>query len=117
MAIIKIEGIKVFAYHGDLPEEAKLGGQFIVNVLVTADTEKSEQTDDLKDTVDYVTIIDVVKKQMSIRSNMIEHVAKRIVNEILLLNKVKQVKIELEKIQPAINASFDKISVITQGSN
>ena len=117
MGLITIEGIRVFAYHGHLPEEATLGGHFIVNVWVTADTTEVEKTDDLNDTVDYVKIIEIVKKQMAIRADMIEVPAKRIADEILVLNKVKKVKVEVEKIQPSINATFDKISVTSQGEN
>jgi dihydroneopterin aldolase len=117
MGLITVEGIRVFAHHGHLPEEAVLGGHFIVNVLVEADTTEVEKTDDLNDTVDYVKIIEIVKQQMSIRSNMIEHPAKRIVDAILPLNKVQKVTVEVEKIQPPIDATFDKISVTTEGSN
>ena len=117
MGLITVEGIRVFSHHGHLPEEAKLGGHFIVNVWVNADTLEVEKTDDLKDTVDYVKIIDIVKEQMAIRANMIEVPAKRIVDAILLLQKVKKVKVEVEKIQPPIDATFDKISVTTQGEN
>ena len=62
MGVITIEGIKVYAYHGHLPEEAILGGHFIVNVCVTADTSLVEESDDLTDTVDYVKIINIVKQ-------------------------------------------------------
>ena len=117
MGLITVEGIRVFAFHGHLPEEAVLGGHFIVNVWVEADTTEVEKTDDLNDTVDYVKIIEIVKQQMSIRSNMIEHPAKRIVDAILTLNKVQKVTVEMEKIQPPIDAAFDKISVTTEGSN
>ena len=54
---------------------------------------------------------------MAIRSNMIENPAKRIVDTILPLNKVQKVTVEVEKIQPPIDASFDKISVTSQGEN
>ena len=117
MGLITVEGIRVFAYHGHLPEEAVLGGHFIVNVWVTVDTSEVEKTDDLNDTVDYVKIIEVVREQMAIRADMIEVPAKRIVDAILLLNKVQKVKVELEKIQPPIDATFDKISVTTEGVN
>ena len=117
MGLITVEGIKVFAYHGHLPEEAILGGHFIINVWVTTDTEEVEKTDDLNHTVDYVRIIELVKEQMAIRSNMIEHPAKRIVDAILPLNKVQKVKVEVEKIQPPIDAVFNKISVTTEGEN
>jgi dihydroneopterin aldolase len=117
MGLITIEGIRVFAYHGHLPEEAILGAHFMVSVWVTTDTEEVEKTDDLNHTVDYVRIIELVKEQMAIRSNMIECPAKRIVDVILLLHKVQKVKVEVEKIQPPIDAAFDKISVTTEGAN
>ena len=117
MGLITVEGIRVFAYHGHLPEEAVLGGHFIINVWVEADTSEVEKTDDLNHTVDYVKIITIVKEQMAIRSNMIEQSAKRIVDAILPLNKVKKVTVELEKVLPPIDATFDKISVTSEGEN
>ncbi len=117
MGLITVEGIRVFAYHGHLPEEAVLGGHFIVNVWVEADTSEVEKTDRLNDTVDYVRIIEIVKEQMAIRAKMIEVPAKRIVYAILPLNKVQKVKVQVEKIQPPIDATFDKISVTTEGEN
>ena len=117
MGLITVEGIRVFAYHGHLPEEAVLGGHFIINVWVTADTSKVEKTDDLSDTVDYVKVIEIVKQQMAIRSDMIERPARRIVDAILPLNKVQKVIVEVEKIQPPIDATFDKISVTMEGEN
>ena len=117
MGLIITEGSKVFAYHGHLPEEAKLGGHFIVNVSVTVDTSLVEKTDDLNDTVNYVKIIEIVKEKMAIRANMIEVPSKRIVDAILSLNKVQKVKVEVEKILPPIDAFFDKISVVSEGEN
>ena len=117
MGLISVEGIRVFAYHGHLPEEAVLGGHFIVNVWVEAETSFVEKSDDLNDTVDYVKIIAIVNKEMAIRADMIEVTAKRIVDAILPLNKVQKVTVEVEKIQPPIDATFDKISVTSQGEN
>lgn len=117
MGLITVEGIRVFAHHGHLPEEAVLGGHFIVNVWVDSDTSEVEKTDDLNDTVDYVKIIEIVKQKMAVRSDMIEVPAKRIVDEILALNKVQEVTVEVEKVLPPIDAAFDKISVTAKGSN
>lgn len=117
MGLITVKGIRVFAYHGHLPEEAVLGGHFIVNVWAEADTTEVEKTDDLNDTVDYVKIIEIAKVQMEIRSNMIEHPAKRIAEAILQIDKVQKVKVEVEKISPPIDADFDKISVMIEVEN
>ena len=42
MSLITVEGIRVYAYHGHLPEEASLGGHFIINVWVETDTSQVE---------------------------------------------------------------------------
>ena len=117
MGLITVEGIRVFGYHGHLSEEAVLGGHFVINVWVEVDTSEVEKTDDLNHTVDYVKIIDIVKEQMVIRADMIEVPAKRIVDAILPLNKVQKVTVEVEKVLPPIDASFDKISVTSQAEN
>jgi len=117
MGLITVEGIRIFAHHGHLPEEAVLGGHFIVNVWVEADTAEVEKTDDLNDTVDYVKIIAIVKEQMAIRADMIEVPAKRIVEAVLPLHKVQKVTVEVEKVLPPIDATFDKISVTAEGEN
>ena len=109
--INKVEGIKIYSYHGHLPEEAILGGHFIVNVNVNADTSKVEISDDLDDTVDYVKIIEIVKEEMSIRSSMIEHPAARIADKILLQKYVIDVQVEVEKLNVPIAEIFNKISV------
>lgn len=117
MGLITVDGIRIFAHHGHLPEEAILGGHFIVNVWVEADTSFVEKSDDLNDTVDYVKIIEIVKEEMAIRAEMMETVAKRIVDAILFLKKVKKVQVEVEKSSPPIDAAFDKISVTIKGEN
>ena len=117
MGLITVEGIRVYAYHGHLQEEKKLGGHFIVNVWVHVDTLLVEKTDDLNDTVDYVQIIEIVKRQMAIGANMIEVPAKRIADAILQLKKAQKVKVEVEKTQPPIEAAFDKISVTYMAEN
>lgn len=117
MALISVEGIRVFSYHGHLPEEAILGGHFSVNVWVQLDSSQVEKSDDLNDTVDYVQITEIVIKQMSIRADMIEVPAKRIVDQILRLKKVQKVKVEVEKNKSPINVMFDKISVTAEGEN
>ena len=54
---------------------------------------------------------------MAIRSKMIECPARRIVSSILSLRKVQKVKVEVVKIQPPVDATFDKISVTAEGKN
>ena len=80
MGIIQVNNIKLYAYHGCLEEEAKIGSWYRVAVEVKADLKKSAKTDNLKDTVDYVHLNLIVKEEMAIRSKLLEEVAQRILN-------------------------------------
>ena len=53
MGFVKVENIRVFAYHGCLPEETIIGSNYRVDLTVKADLKNASLSDDLKDTVDY----------------------------------------------------------------
>ena len=61
----------------------KIGSNYLVNLVVHADLSMSCKSDELKDTVDYVALLDIVKNQMKMRSNLLENVADRVVNKII----------------------------------
>ncbi len=110
---ILVEGIHLFGYHGCLDEEGKIGTDYRVNVCVWGDLAKAAETDNLGDTLDYVVINRVVKEEMKIRSKLIEHVAKRILDRIFAeMPKVEKAEIKLTKLRPPINGDVDGVSVI-----
>ena len=111
--IIKINKIKLYAYHGCLPEEALIGGNYEVNVVLHTDFMEAAQTDDLSKTIDYVLVNQIVKEEMAIRSKLIEHVTKRIHDN--LLNKFKSIstlQVKVTKLNPPMNGDVEKVSVI-----
>ena len=98
MGIIKVENIRVYAYHGCLEEEAKIGSDYRVDIEVKANLKASSVSDKLKDTVDYVHLNLIVKQEMAIRSELLEHVAKRIIDRVLLeIPMVQKVKAAVSK--------------------
>ena len=112
MGIISIEGVKLYAYHGCLEEEAIIGGNYIVDVLLETDMEKASTSDELDQTIDYVTVYELVKVQMAIRSKLIEHVAKRILEEIKKEFKtLNRVEVKVSKLNPPMNGNVEKVSV------
>ncbi|MBK8498980.1 MAG: dihydroneopterin aldolase [Flavobacteriales bacterium] len=80
MGVIAVNGIRVYAYHGCLPEEARIGGQYRVDIKVNGDFATAELTDELKDTIDYGRMTAIVTEEMSCRSKLVEHVARRILD-------------------------------------
>ena len=93
-------------------EEEKIGGDYIVNLTVKADLSLSSVTDKLEDTVDYVSLLAIVKKQMSIRSKLLENVVDRIINQVFNdLPKVSQVTVSVSKRNPPIGGSVEEVCV------
>jgi len=80
MGVIEVTGIRVFAHHGCLPEEEAIGGHYRVDVRVEGDLTSAERTDELDQTVDYGRVAAIVRDQMAVRSRLIEHVARRILD-------------------------------------
>ena len=113
MGIVKVKNIRVYAYHGCMVEEGKIGSEYRVDVSVKANLTPSANSDDLKDTVDYVHLNKIVKEEMAIRAKLLEHVAlrmmKRIFKEIPLVDKAK---VGVSKINPPIGGNVALVSVI-----
>lgn len=113
MGIIKVNNIRLYAFHGCLEEEAKIGSEYKVDVTVKADLKKSAKSDELEDTVDYVHLTHVVKEEMAIRSKLLEEVAQRILTR--LFNELKMIRkatVSVAKINPPIGGNVEEVVII-----
>jgi dihydroneopterin aldolase len=112
MQIIEVKGIKCYAYHGCMDEEAKIGTEYLTDVAVLCDFSKAARLDDLSETVDYVTISRIVKKEMEIRSKLIETVLQRIINSVKqILPKDSKLNVTVIKRNPPIGIDVPSVSV------
>lgn len=113
MGIIKVNNIKLYAFHGCLDEEAKIGSEYRVDVTVKANLRKSAKTDELADTVDYVHLNHIVKEEMAIRSKLLEEVAQRILDRFFKeLRMVKKATVSVSKINPPIGGNVEEVVII-----
>ncbi len=113
MGIIKVENIKVYAFHGCLAEEGRIGSEYSVDVLVRANLQKSAKTDELQDTVDYVLINTIVFEEMAKRSKLLETVAKRIVDRIFSESSlVTHTEVAVSKLNPPIGGDVEKVTIL-----
>jgi len=113
MGKVKINNIRVYAHHGCLSEEGIVGSEYTVDVTLSADLSRASVSDELSDTVDYVHIHQVVKEEMKIASKLLEHVAKRIIDRILIeIEMVDTVKVFVSKINPPIGGDVEKVTVV-----
>lgn len=110
---IIIEGINLYAYHGCLEEEAKIGANYMVDVMMETDFTDAAKSDDLNKTIDYVVVFNIVKTQMATRSKLIESVGQRIVDELKKeFNTLKKVEVKISKLNPPMNGNVEKVSIV-----
>ncbi len=112
MGIIKLNNIKVYAYHGCLVEEGQIGSDYRVDLKVEADLTEAAITDKLSDTVDYVHLNKIVKEEMAIRSKLLEQVCKRILDRSFKeISQINKAKVKVSKVNPPIGGDVATVSV------
>ena len=109
---VKVENLKIYAFHGCMNEEKVIGSDYVVNITAICFVNKEVFHDVINGTVDYVDLARIAKQEMSIRAKLLEVVVKRIIDrsfeEITVLNKIS---VTVSKINPPINADVEAVSV------
>ena len=112
MGVIKVSGIKLYAHHGCHPEEEIIGGWYEVDIEAEADIFSAVKSDKLLDTIDYSLINDIVRREMNIRSKLVEHVAGRIADSLLKeISRIEEVKVKVSKLNPPVSGEVERFSV------
>jgi len=112
MSRIILENMEFQAHHGVLEHEKTLGNTFLVSLVIELNTEKAGKSDNLEDTVNYALIYNTVRKQMEIPSNLIEHAAHRIADQIMnQFVRVLSLRLRLTKLNPPLGGKVEKVSI------
>ena len=89
-----------------------IGGEYLVNAIVEIDTSQAEQNDLLKSTVDYVSVYNVLKKEMSIPSKLLEVVLERIIEGIKKIDdNIDSVDVSIKNLSPPIGGNVDSVEL------
>ena len=72
---IFLRNVRFHAFHGVLPQERQVGGDFLLTLQVGYPFAKAMESDDVADTLNYATLFDLAKREMDIPSQLLEHVA------------------------------------------
>jgi dihydroneopterin aldolase len=112
MGIIEIEGMRFYAYHGHFEAERVVGNEFQVDVQLETDCEPAAASDNLEDALNYQAVYDLIKREMQLKSQLLEHVAGRILDA--LFNEfpsIQKAKIKVSKLNPPMGGQIEKASV------
>jgi 7,8-dihydroneopterin aldolase/epimerase/oxygenase len=109
---VEVRGLRVFAYHGVLPEERRLGQEFVLDVRLRCRPSPAADTDDVADAVDYSAVCDrVVEVVRGGPFNLIETVAARVADDLLARFAVESATVRVAKPAAPIAHPFDEVAV------
>jgi len=104
-AYILLEELHFHAFHGVMPQEGKVGGDFLLTLRLGYDITKAIQTDRVEDTLNYAEVYAVVKEEMEKPSALLEHVAGRIADALAArFPQVTTIDLALVKKNPPMGA-------------
>jgi dihydroneopterin aldolase len=112
MSTISIEKMEFYAYHGCFKEEQIIGTRFLLDLYIETDTTEAEKSDKLEDTVNYQEVYLLVKKEMEIKSKLLEHVGRRILDRLKeRFPEVGTASLKISKMNPPLGGKMENVSL------
>jgi len=103
--VIRLEDIRIRANHGVYDFERQNGNDFRVDVSLELPDVVGIETDRLEDTINYQFVYDVVKREMQVHSDLLEHVAGRIKKSLQqMFPEVNHISVSVSKLHPMLDA-------------
>ncbi|HMM21542.1 MAG TPA: dihydroneopterin aldolase [Selenomonadales bacterium] len=107
---IFLKNMMFYGFHGVYEHERELGQRFYVDVELTMDVTKAAQTDDVRDTIDYLNVYEHTKAVVENKKfNLLEALAGHIADG-LLSPGISQVVVRVRKHVP-IPGQIDFVQV------
>lgn len=112
LRLIRLNNIRIHAFHGAIPTENIVGADYLVNVEVKADWGEAAKHDDLTKTINYAEINDIVRDEMHKQRILIETVAESIVDRILQsFALVEEAEVSVAKLNPPMVGQIESAEV------
>ena len=111
MLSIHLHNLRFFAHHGIYEEEKILGNEFEVNITVKH-SPKRLPVKYLSDTIDYISVYELVKKRMSVHTALLETLATDIARQILEnFSLAEAVSVSIKKLHPPVTQLLGSVGV------
>ncbi len=115
---ISLNDVRLYAFHGVLPQERKTGAWYRVTLEVDYPFSPAMASDDIADTASYAGMLDIIKREMAVPSRLLEHVAGRILSalfETFPLSAGAEIKIVKEN--PPVGCDTGGACVLLRAKN
>lgn len=106
-SVVFIDKLRLYAFHGVMPQERRVGGWFVVSLRVHYNNmENVLDSDDVGDTLNYAELCELIRQEMAQPSCLLEHVAGRIARTVFSrFPRVLSLHISVTKDNPPMGAN------------
>jgi 7,8-dihydroneopterin aldolase/epimerase/oxygenase len=110
-----IEGLEVYGHHGVGQEEKVLGQRLLYDVRLTMDACRAAQTDEVRDTVDYTEVLDVIVEVATVKSySLLERLAQATAEAILEKFPIDEVWVQVTKPHPPVECALASVGAAVE---
>ncbi len=107
-----LRNMHFYAYHGVMPHEKIVGGDYRVTLHLEADLSPACGSDELGDTLNYAHLYELVKSEMETPSRLIEHLAGRIRSKIREhYPQIASLTVTVAKLHPPISGMMEAAEI------
>ena len=111
---LAVHGIVCFAHHGVFDFERREGQRFVIDLVLGYDSGPAAASDDLRDTVDYGSLVAAVKAAVEKDPvDLVETLAQRISEVCLEHDRVDWARVTVHKPDAPIEATFTDVALTT----
>jgi dihydroneopterin aldolase len=109
---LTVRGVECWGYHGVFDFERREGQSFVVDLTLGLATAAAAASDDLRDTVDYGSLVASVKAAVETDPvDLIETLAQRLAGVCLLDDRVEWASVTVHKPDAPIEATFADVAL------
>lgn len=109
---IILTDLRFFAYHGVAAQETLVGNDYSVNLKIETSLAQAVESDRVEHTINYAHVFEAVKLEMNTPSQLLEHVAGRILRRLFdTFPTIDSIELRLGKRNPPMGADIRSAEV------
>ncbi len=116
--IIELENMEFHSFHGCFEAERTVGNRFLVYMYIETEVDKPSLSDNVKDTVNYLSVYETIREQMERPSHILEHVCRRILEAVAQrFPQIAYARVKVSKMAPPLGGNIERVSLTLDYQN